>query len=374
MGDNELKNSEVYEKLTKVKGKDFETKIPDEKDLSYKPILSDFASFLSDKEDLASNEKLNTLIPENGNYDNFNRREIDNLKHYDFNFKNIFVGDEGKNEFNNNFMFLGMNCAYRENLKNHGWAMFHDNGNSHETNMLKLRLLINGVNAKGSYITDAIKGFETSKSAEVLKYFFVTNPDYSFNESKITDEQRALKIRQWNYRTKRAKETKILGNKKLDQRNDSNGDLTSDEKEEIRKAVDVKFPKLRAEQLEIKENDSELKLIKNNRNIYENSIRILIHELDVIYPKQVVVFGISSKEDGKSNTELVQMIAKSPLFEKYNHDNSFNHDHNLMELQNLLVNAVSVNHYSDQHSGSVGKFYSERKNAIENAMSKKNTI
>ncbi|GEO57826.1 hypothetical protein [Companilactobacillus bobalius] len=314
------KNYEVYDRLTKVNGEKYDTGLKLDKD-SKSISIDNYGTFLNDVADLPSNEELDqefsdSLKKDVSNEDSrFKREYIDKFHHIDFRYKDIFDKEskdyDPDGEFNNNYMFLAMNCAARPNLERSEWKMFHDVDDKHDSHMLNLRLMINNIDAKGCYVTDAIKQCISSDSSYILKEFFVKKPGLSFNNSDVSDEERAEQLLKWD------KEKHI----------DMEHALTD---------------------------------VKEKRDIYDKSIDVLIHELNSIKPKQVVIFGTTqSNPDTDSNTGLVKMISESKKFDEYE---------NGAELRKLLQDAISVTHYGNRHYPSTRDFYMKFKDAIKNKL------
>lgn len=366
-------NKEIYEKLTKVNGKEYNTDIPDSN--NYQSIDT-FASFLSDKHDLKSNEELENEFAESlrtkdkdeNNY--FDKKHIKDFCSADFHYKDMFDDEHGDDEFNDNYLFLAMNCALRsEDTKNKrgSWEMFHDITERGESQMLNLRLLTNGVNAKGCYITDALKGYEESASDKIIRNFMVKDSHYSFNNPEVNDKQRAEMLYKWDKEALDASEkSKRRKSRKKELGIDSKHSLPKKEKDKISKDVEKLTP--------VNSEKDDLDIIDENRDIYNKSINVLIHELDVIFPKQVVIFGNREKAPkakgdsikGESTTDLVNVIADSPLFRRYEKDPNKGHYHDGSELQKLLKNAISITHYSVQGKN-CRDLFNEKKDSIANA-------
>ncbi|KRN96748.1 hypothetical protein [Companilactobacillus kimchiensis] len=351
-----VKNKQIHDQLTENEetGKKFHTYIYEDEDPKKREIsLDNFASFLSDKVRLTSNEDLDehfkeslATIDSKDPNNQFKPTEISEYKDYNFEYKDIFSGDSADKEFNNYCMLLAMNCAYREDLNRSGWTMFHDiEGESKDQNMLRLRMMTNNKKFNGSYITDAIKGVVNSNSATVMEDFLVRDKRKSFvvNNDKITDEQRADDYLKWDIADQKKSEKDIRAS--LLDENKKNYKPRSEK--EINEIVEEKKVQRR-----YKNKKEALDAVGKNRKRFNKSIDILIKELDIIYPEHVVILG------KKGNFELVQLMTQSKKFD------DFEGKHEGNDLRNLLINALPVYHYSTQAVPVLRDWYKGQKNTL----------
>lgn len=378
MEESMTKNRVVYDRLTKVNGKEYDTEI---KDAGKSISIDNFGSFINDVSDLPSNETLEQKFSsslQNGvsKEDNdFKREEIKKFYNTDFRYKNLKLDDE----FNDNFMFLGMNCAYRPNLHVENWKMFHDvDDRPDDINMLRLRLLINNIDAKGCYITDVLKHTVDSNSGHIVDEFFLRDQKLSFNEadSESMNRRRAEKLLAWDTKALENKAKMDLRKKRAEEEgiDKSNYKLNSTEEERVVAEVDKKIQSGELT-LEHKNLKQAMKDVEDNKKVYEQSIKILIHELDAIYPKQIVIFGTAKGNAQKnSNTGLVHMVAKSKQFDEYKKDESLGHYHDGSELRKLLENFVSVTHYSSRSQPSLRDVFMNCRNDIKNQLINKDDM
>lgn len=362
------KNYEVYDRLTKVNGEKYDTGLKLDKN-SESISIDNYGTFLNDVADLPSNEELDQEFSDSlkknvSNEDShFKREYIDKFHHIDFRYKDIF-DKESKDynpngEFNNNYMFLAMNCAVRPNLERSEWKMFHDVDDKHDSHMLNLRLMINDIDAKGCYVTDAIKQCISSNSSYILKEFFVKKPGLSFNNSDASDEERAEQLLKWDKQAVISKAVSKKRSSRREEENDENYKLTESEKNSVIHSIETKL-----ENKDIKLDHINMKHaladVKEKKDIYDKSVRVLIHELNAIKPKQIIVFGTTKNNpDTNSNTGLVKMISESKQFDECE---------NGAELRKLLQNAVPVTHYGNQHYPSTREFYMTVRNEIKDKL------
>ena len=150
-----------------------------------------FASVLSDKTRLPENDVIDKDLKKAkaAEGDKFSFRDFINNYDYDDSFKNIFVGEDATKKFNNNFMFIGLNAAYRKGVEKMDWS---DWGNFHSTDSgnKKLRLLTNDRRFEGCYITDAIKGHIDSTAKDVIAHFSKNKNSAELkNSARILEEE-----------------------------------------------------------------------------------------------------------------------------------------------------------------------------------------
>ncbi|WP_334331893.1 uracil-DNA glycosylase family protein [Companilactobacillus sp. HBUAS59544] len=171
-------NNDIYTQLNEL-----EISFPNEK--SKKFGLNQFSSFLSDKKflpksDVIAKDFKNDLDGKTINKKNekLSTTSVNSKYGYDTQFKDIYSGNDTKpNEFgsdpystfNNKYMFLGLNQAYRSDNKLDGWLNFHDKeAGKHSAQMLRLRLVLNDLDYYGCYITDIFKNFVNSNGKDVI--------------------------------------------------------------------------------------------------------------------------------------------------------------------------------------------------------------
>lgn len=263
-------NKSVYDDLKKIPVS-FEDKPMDDFNISM------FSSFLSDQKFLPKSE---TIKNDYKNYlanDTLNTPQekisSPNLnKKYGYNseFKDIFSGkdkapnefnEDFKSEFNNNFMFLGLNQAVRKDNNLNGWKNFHDKNGRHSQFMLRLRLTLNDLPFRGCYITDILKNVLESNSQKVMQSKAATEGTPEFN----------------------------------------------------------------------------------------NCANILASELEIVQPKQLIVFG-------KNAAIILKMMDNSNILEKYHP---------------LIEQAIQITHYSDQHHQDYKYWFNDQRSDLAFKVSKK---
>lgn len=260
--------------------------------------MDNFGSFTYCKKALPSNTDLQKILDEDS--EGLHPKKLMARK-IDLSFDDSFFDLDG--EFNNNFMFLGINVAARSSdytdkdgkkMKGNnlaGWKNFHDLENYQNT--FKLYLQINQEKFKGCYITDLIKNSVDSLSGKVLRNFFLEDKK---NNSFIHNNDEAKEERLKSY----------------------NKWFNSDDD-----------PKYSTEELK--------ELLKQNEIIFNKSIELFVKECNIIKPKQLVVFG------NDAHTAL-NLVKKTQTVK----ENDSKKD--TVNISNLIDNVLWLEHYANVKS------------------------
>jgi len=172
-------NKQIHDELMNV-----ETKFNDKKIEGVN--LSTFASFLSDQKFLPSSSVIEKDFEEalsgkavSDENKALNSANVERMYGFNAEFKDIYsgkdktpneFGNDSNSEFNNKFMFLALNQAFRPDKNDMtGWINFHNRDGKHDSAMLKFRLEINDLDYYGCYITDIFKNVVDSNSGKVMK-------------------------------------------------------------------------------------------------------------------------------------------------------------------------------------------------------------
>ncbi|GEO63613.1 hypothetical protein [Companilactobacillus nantensis] len=272
---------------------------------------------------LKSNDIKRELFPSKGN----------KLKE-SFSLPNDFFDDK---DFNNDYMFVGLNAAFRSGKKNYSnWKNFHDTSLS--ANTYKLYIQINadkGINPddrfRGCYITDIIKSVIDSNSGHVMRNLFITgNEDISFfnhpESTPVLDAKRVGKLALFQ-----CQDEKTLVNDMLDR-------MTDDYKKGKRGYSEKRYQLKEVKKLD----DEELKtLSEDNRENLDKSLDIFISECLAIRPKQLVVFG------GSASTIIDKMVKSQYLKDKLHNIYRTTNLPTDFDVLDLLSNRkCEVTHYS----------------------------
>lgn len=286
------------------------------KDDDGNPIKMDsFASFFSDKKSLPKDSELRAMYNEqlknHVNEEEFKPKKIKARTDYNFELNDSFINGKNSNKkFNNNFMLIAFNRAYRsDDIDRSSWNMFHDVSEKNDFNMLKLRLALNSNDEMfdGCYITDVLKSVVDSDSGHVNDYFFVDKSgkrDFGNSSTKELDETRAKRY--------------VAINSKL----------SKDKKNHVQVYADE---------------DEALKDVNKNKEIYKKSVLILIRELQIINPRNVIILGQSGAG------QLIKNMIKLGQFDNY------------PDLKEKLSNAIVITHYSSV-SGYISWYNKEQPN------------
>lgn len=277
-GKEPLKRQDVIKKLMKI-----ETEFKDE-DLNEKLKVDSFGSFLVTKPEMLSNEKLQKFFEENPNKDDQGPKKLyETMECKRLVFDKSFIEENG--DFNNNFMFVGLNAAARyekddsskqkETYTLAGWKNFHDSeyNNNNITNTAKIYVQTNDKKFRGAYITDAIKRVIDSKAGNVEKDFFLSsNFNLSFSQADYDVYQG--KAKSWeedlvkNLDSQRT--DNYLNRKVTDKNGKDTTELLYHSKEEASKAL------------------------QKNKEIFIKSADIILKEMKAVNPKHLLVFGLAA--------------------------------------------------------------------------------
>lgn len=264
--------------------------------------IDSFASFLVTKDEFPSNKYIETRFNEmkienytpkdfqsksfkskNGKSDDSSKALFDKKS---FEFPDDFFDDE---EFNNNYMFVGLNAAFREGKNEYSnWRNFRDI--KRPTNTYKLYVQTNERtdNGKprfgGCYITDVIKHKEDSNSGNVMRDFLIRNKlsflNYSLDELKNGDEdnERVVQFLKWQEKRNQARKTKSVD------------------------GINYKKETMTGEDF-IEMNDE-------NKESLINSVKIFIQECLIVQPKYIIALGEDTKRvlDEMSDSKLFEEI------------------------------------------------------------------
>lgn len=316
--------------------------------------VDSFASFLVTKDKFPSNEDIEEEFEEK-NIKDFTPKDFQ-LKKFEsenntsdetskvifdkksFKFPNDFFNDK---EFNNDYMFVGLNAAYRTGDKNYsGWGNFRDT--DRPTNTYKLYVQTNDKRFKGNYVTDIIKSYEDSNSGNVMRDFFIDDDEISFlNHPESTsnlDARRIDRLILGHYQDELEKAKDMLKKVKNDYAKNKLKKFNGDSKsrgEYVENKYDLKTSKLPIR-------STLMQRCMENKNTLDNSLDIFIKECLIIQPKWLVVFG------DDANTVLNKMVASDYFKNKVDtiKNNNKKYQFNVMDL--LEHRRVEVTHYATQ--------------------------
>lgn len=268
--------------------------------------LDSFGSFLACKDELPSNKELQKILDTDPK--KFTPKAI--AKGLDFSFVDSFFDDEDT-EFNNKYMFVGLNVAARStDKKKNGklikadtmkdWKNFHDM--ERITNTVKLYVQLNQDRFKGCYITDIIKNTVESNGGKAANDFFLTSyKKISFlHDEAGDDEKRAQQYLAWDRKAK----ANFLSNHPDGTYSDRFAD----------------------------ESDA-LQTVKANKETFKKSVTAFITECNTIKPKHLVVFG------GQAYSAL--KLIKEAAAIKANDADTKN-----VNIGKLIDNVIWLDHYS----------------------------
>lgn len=343
-----LSKNEIRDRLLQIN-----TGFYDESGQDYK--VDNFSSFLITKGNFPSNEDISNHIKNNFKPSSIGRKnkakgtnEKGFFKKEDLIFPEEFFNDDN---FNNNFMFLGLNAAERAGKSDYsGWKNFHDI--KKPTNTYRLYIQTNDSIFQGCYITDVIKSFIESDSGHVMRNFFIGDDVSFLKNEKLTSKLRVERVEKMAVAQFKDESSNV---KKFF--NKVNKMTNSDEWiEQINKYNDYEFKVATVESLE--------NMIDENQKILKKSINCFIKECLAIRPQHLVVFGNDAemilKEMSQSvlfkNTALdLSKKAKSgELFVSSEDGEPYSVDiDDPLDIFDLVSNPIEVTHYSTQSVPSI---------------------
>jgi len=334
----------AFKKLSKNKVRDnlhkIETGFDKAGDESGSYTVDNFSSFLYTKEDFPINTDIEEHIKNNFTPMSINKRdeEKDNEKKDDKGFflkDNLVFSDKffDNNDFNNNFMFVGLNAAERAGETNYsGWKNFHDT--KKPTNTYRLYIQTNDKIFKGCYITDIIKSFTESDSGHVMRNFFIGN-DLSFLKDEDSTSKaevkakRIEKLAEWQFK-----------------------DETSKVRQFFRKIKDGDIYKYNDYKFEVNKVESLIKTVDENKDILTKSMDCFIQECLAVEPKHLVVFGkdaeVILKEMSESNLFRENVVKRLEEMQNEGKPFSVDKDVTVNDVMDLVRNSIEVTHYSTQ--------------------------
>ncbi|GEO47393.1 hypothetical protein [Companilactobacillus kimchii] len=309
---------------TKIKYKEANDSTDSANDLKNKDIIdsegnlkmNNFGSFISCKHGLPNNNDLRKLLKNHPN--KFTSKYFYDTEKCDFSFNDSFFGEE---DFNNDYMFLGLNVAARGDDKKDdggvktkaytlaGWKNFHDMNPKTRTNTCKLFMQLNNDRFKGCYITDLIK-YKVDSNADHLSrdLFLASNNKCSFlyNSNDI-------------YKVSNNKDIATVGDKRIELYKEW---YKKDSEDKIRKDI------------------------HNNNSIFDKSVQIFIEECNIIQPKHLVAFG----------GDVYRALKRFKETKAVKSSNASN-----VNIGKLIDNAIWLDHYSG-YSKNFIKWFEEQPN------------
>jgi len=320
-----MKRSELEELLIGKKGDDSKNGI----DTGFDGVgVDSFASFLTTKGEFPSNDDIEKKFKERG-IESFTPKDFQSKKSssgekqealFDkksFEFPdNFFNKDE---DFNNKYMFVGLNAAFREGKNEYSnWRNFRDV--KRPTNTYKLYVQTNERLKKdnkprfgGCYITDVIKHKEDSNAGNVMRDFLIRNKlsflNYSLEELKneTTDNKRVEQFLKWQ-----------------EKRNQTRKDNSVD-------GINYKKETMTKEDFE--------KMNRENKESLINSVKIFVQECLIVQPEYIIAIGKDAKRvlDEMSKSKLFLEVLKA---EKEEYESDFD------VLKVLEQRCVEITHYA----------------------------
>ncbi|WP_338214062.1 hypothetical protein [Companilactobacillus muriivasis] len=319
--------------------------------------VDSFASFLTTKGKFPSNKKIGDYFKERGivdftpndfqssNSKSKKSKSTDSSKPlFDndlFAFPDDFFNED---EFKNDYMFVGLNAAYRSGDKNYsGWGNFRDV--DRPTNTYKLYVQINDKSNdefddklankgrfNGSYVTDIIKSYTDSNAGKVMRNFFIKDDEVSFlNHPESTptlDDERVDRLIIGYYQDELVKAKDMLKKVKDDYKN-KKVYPDPDKNYKLKKSIAPKRSTL-------------LKLCVENKKTLDNSLDIFIQECLIVQPKWLVVFG------SDANVVLSKMVESDYFKSKVDKIKSKNKQCQFDVMDLLKNRRVEVTHYATQ--------------------------
>lgn len=289
--------------------------------------VDSFASFLTTKGKFPSNDDIEKEFKERG-IESFTPKDFQSKKSnsgesqealFDknsFEFPDDFFNKD--EDFNNKYMFVGLNAAFREGKNEYSnWRNFRDV--KRPTNTYKLyvqtneRLANNKSRFGGCYITDVIKHKEDSNAGNVMRDFLIRNKLSFLKSSKedlengVYDDERVSQFLKWQ---KNRNENRK--NKSADGINYKKETLTKDD-----------FKKINEE---------------NKKNLL-NSVEIFVQECLIIKPKYIIAIGKDAKR-------VLDEMSKSKLFLEVLHNEEGDSNSEAEVLKTLKENCVEITHYA----------------------------
>lgn len=289
-----LKRKDVINKLMKIKTgfKDLDS----EEELK----VDNFGSFLVTTPEMLSNEDLQNFFEENPKKEDHGPKKLYETMGCESTglvFDKSFIEENG--DFNNDFMFVGLNAAARyekeDNSKQKeiytlaGWQNFHDSeyNNNNITNTAKIYIQTNDKKFHGAYITDAIKRVIDSKASNVEKDFFLSsNIELAFAQADYNVYKN--KAKSWEKETVKELDAK---------RTDVYLKFTVEDKEkeeQENKGIQDKKKWKKFTQPQYKSRDEASQAVQDNKDIFIKSADIILKEMKAVSPKHLLIFGLAA--------------------------------------------------------------------------------
>ncbi|AYE38510.1 hypothetical protein D1B17_07600 [Companilactobacillus zhachilii] len=300
--------------------------------------IDSFSSFLVTKGQFPSNDDIKNKFDAKG-IESFTPKDFQSksdksgadsdaiFEKKSFKFPNDFFNND--KVFNDEYMFVGLNAAYRTEKKDYsGWGNFRDT--ERPTNTYKLYVQTNDKSFRGCYITDIIKSYEDSNSGNVMRNFFINDDEISFlNHPESTqnlDARRIDRLILGHYQDELLKAKNML--KKID-------DDYKAKKPYVGKKYQLKESR-------VKEKSVLMRCCIENKKTLDNSLDIFIRECLIIQPKWLVVFG------NDANEVLNKMVVSDYFKDKVNTIESQDEKSQFNVMDLLEHRRVEVTHYATQ--------------------------
>ncbi|CAJ1199402.1 hypothetical protein CPR19088_GLDEOEPO_00694 [Companilactobacillus paralimentarius] len=336
---NRMSKNEVRDRLLNI-DTGFEKAGKDDGDYT----IDNFSSFLYTKKEFPTNKDIKNHIKDSFNPMSINKKiEGEENKGFfsknDLEFSNDFFDDS---DFNNKFMFVGLNAAERVGKSDYSeWKNFHDI--KKPTNTYRLYIQTNNDMFKGCYITDIIKSFTESDSGHVMRNFFIGD-DFSFlKDKKVTSEteikaKRIEKLAMSQFKDEASNVRKFFSGIINKAKNDGK-DCISD--------YDSKY------KFEVASVESLNNIINENQNILNKSMDCFIQECLAVKPDYLIVFGKDAELILKemSESSLFKENVGKRITEMKRDKKPFeidDKDINLKYVMDLISSPIEVTHYSTQ--------------------------
>lgn len=362
-----------------------------------KLLLSDFSSFMAYRQvrDLTrpnhpflTNQLLRQDFPNRISSTDKNRvGPIELVDHYqlDFDFDPNFFNDE---PFNNNAMFVALNVAARDNQSNAAtaWQNFHDQTRVANTVYMYLETHEDQRFA-GSYITDIIKNVTDSNSQNIGTDFFLTGKKHFANATdtelanilyqKFCTQMKAIlaktastevtsatiqqkanqiftKITNSNHQEAIPKDQNLAVARTLVAKA---ADLTSWKAlknktiEKVNHNISVARELIQKAQIIDQQHDllaEACSRVKSNRQLFSTCIDLLVTEIQIIHPRQLIIFGgYADKAVQRVITILAAEPNQTPAVQYAvdvlsNHRKLINHYSSLLSVPNSLKAAAEL--------------------------------
>ncbi|WP_334352479.1 hypothetical protein [Companilactobacillus sp. HBUAS56257] len=272
-----MNRGKVLEKLDEI-DKEFEYK-------GKKLSIDNFSSFLVVTRGLPSNEEIEHFVSEHPN--DHGLKDLTDHFQTNLTFDKSFINPKNnEKEFNNRFMFIGLNVAARSTDKGkdgkgdslENWQNFHDPDKNPEmqNNMRKLYIQTNDKLFKGCYITDAIKKAVASNSGKIDSEYFLSSEklrfsqnDYDVYTGKATAEQKSIVTE--------------LDKKRIKSYREKDFNSSHPKSEKVNPTKQLYFS-----------DDDAYNALQENKKTFFKSAYTLLEEMKAVQPRHLLVFGPSA--------------------------------------------------------------------------------